>query len=544
MKDSEKSLNLDNEALGSDVLLSAARPDLYRINAFRISALPIDATAHDISRQTEKLKMMEKFSGNIRQNGGPLPLDPIPNADDIREAMQRLRDPERRLVDEFFWFWPHELGQSNNDGALTALARNDLKTAGEIWFKQERGSSQANVSMHNLAILAHLAALDLEHKAESKRLADDVSQRRDSYWKEAFKRWKILLEHEGFWSRLSARIRQLDDPRLTTGTARRMRASLPLALLCINAQLAVRTAERGDTDETSRHMRIMRDSGLDQSVIDEALQRAVKPIRERIKTLCKSAESEADTDPIHADQVTKRLLDQTRPILAALDCLLTSGNATRDGAHDEVALCALSCQVSFANKTENWKTSLELLEFVQSIAASQSIRERIKENINIVRANLDHQLLYETCWFCKKRPAKKNVTIEVKMYGDITYNHSFFRFGTEVSWRQATIQVPRCAICNSAHMRPDALRVIGGILSGLVGLVSCIAIVNDNDEAILKGLLIFGVYTAIGTAIGYGIGMVHNFLRGIKSLSTYIKFPRVQELKILGWEFGEKPPNL
>jgi formylglycine-generating enzyme required for sulfatase activity len=374
---------------GFEVLLEAARPDLYRTNAFRVAGLSVDATARDISRQVEKLKLMEKLGGGTSQVAGLLALDPAPDADAIREAMQRLRDPERRLVDEFFWFWPHQLGQSQTDEALTALGRGDAKAAADIWVKQESAQSDSNISMHNLAVLQHTTALDLEHIASSRPLSGEQKKERDQYWQKAFKRWKTLLEHEGFWSRLTARIRELDDPRLTTGTVRRVRASLPLALLSINAELAVRAAECGDTAEAQQHVRIMRASGFASDVADGALHRAVAPVRERIKVLCKTAEQEADADPVHADQVTRRLIEQTRPLLAVLDCVLPQGNPTRDGAHDEVALRVLACQIPFGNKTENWKVSLELVELALPIAASESARQRIRENIEIVRKNAE-----------------------------------------------------------------------------------------------------------------------------------------------------------
>ena len=56
---------------------------------------------------------------------GPLSIKPPPSLDEIREAMQRLRDPEKRLVAEFLcflWFWPEGFGQSKSDTAIETLA--------------------------------------------------------------------------------------------------------------------------------------------------------------------------------------------------------------------------------------------------------------------------------------------------------------------------------------------------------------------------------------------------------------------------------------
>jgi hypothetical protein len=204
----------------------------------------------------------------------------------------------------------------------------------------------------------------------------------------------------------------------------------------------------------------MRGSGFPQPAIDEALRQAVEPIRERLKTLCKAAEGEAAADPAHADQVARRLLDQARPLLAIVDCLLPSRNPTRDGAHDEVALCALTCEIAFGNKTENWKVFLELLERTLPLAAGESARTRIEENIRVVKENIE----VGTCWFCGKAPTHDSASINVNMYGDV--RTEFTGMGTRTTWKYGSVRVPRCATCKRIH----AFRGLNGLLSFFSGL--------------------------------------------------------------------------
>lgn len=531
MHEFQNSVSAIASASGSEILLAAASANIYRINAFRISGLHIDATTREISNQVEKIDKLKKYGGKNSNNS--FDLTSAAADDFLREAMQRLRDPERRIIDEFFWFWPHKLGQSKKDEALKALANNNLEKARDFWVVQEATSSEANVSMHNLAVLSHLRALDFEYKAQSTKLSERDIKIRDYDWRETFKRWKILLEYEGFWSRFNARIRELDDPRLTTGTARRIRESLPLALLSINACLAVQAAETDNISEAKRHLQIINESGFDHAVISEALRRSVEPLRKRIKTLCKSA-SAGEIKPENALDIAQQLVKQTAPLLSILGILLPTENPTREGAQDEVALTTLSNIVSYANKTEKWQDSDELLHKAFGMAISQSAKTRIQKNIDIFKANVEYDLEYKTCFFCKANPSEDVANLKVSMHGNIE------RYYNRITWNYVDVTVPRCAGCKKAHERLENYLTFGGVAGTLLGLGSCIAIASYNDEVLIGGIVMGISIIFIGVGIGNFIAK-KNTPAGIKPLSDKNNFSRIKELLKSGWSFGQRP---
>lgn len=523
--------------ISSEILMEAAQPDVYRSNAFRISGLPIDATTRDISRQVDKIKMTEKYGGVTLKTGGPFPLDPPPDADNIREALQRLRNPERRLIDEFFWFWPHTIGQSTSDNALQALARNDINTAKELWVNYEMMSSEANVSMHNLAVVSHLLALDFEFDGDSKSLNEKDAKMRDYYWLESFKRWKILLDHEGFWSRLVARVRQLDDPRLTTGTVRRIRETLPVALLFINASSAVKAAETGNNSNAKRHLKIIQESGFDNVVIENALLKAVEPIRNRIKTICKSADEDGDQNPKKAHHVARKVIDQTKQLLSILDLVLSSDNPIREGAHDEVALSVLTNLITYGNETSKWEKPFELVKEALKIAISESARSRIQMNYDTIKINYDYDLEYNNCFFCKENPPDDSAAVEQQMHGEVE------RYGGKIYWRYLTVKVPRCTKCKSAHNRITALSWIGALIFGVFGFSQCVSIMNADEDMWFGALLAFGFITSIGAGLGYLIGRFTS-PKNTKPKSHYSNFSRIKELLNMGWSYGSQPSDV
>src|SRR5688572_27031454 len=111
---------LDASSVHSDCkpLLDACSPRVYRNNAFRITGLPVDASTRDIKRRIDDLRAAEEMGGGADEHSHAFALDPIPSLEDIREAARRLQDPERRLIEEFFWFWPMEWGKGKSDLAL------------------------------------------------------------------------------------------------------------------------------------------------------------------------------------------------------------------------------------------------------------------------------------------------------------------------------------------------------------------------------------------------------------------------------------------
>ena len=516
----------------SKILMQAAKSDLYKTNAFRISGLPIDATTRDISLQIDRIRMMKKYGGKITKSEGPFPLNPPPDSDNMREALQRLRDPERRLIDEFFWFWPHIIGQGKSDNALQAISSNNINKAKEIWIKHETMSSESNVSMHNLAVLSHLQALDLESEDNSTSINVKDKKMRDYYWLESLKRWKTLLNHEGFWKRLAERVIQLDDPRLTTGTVKRIRETLPVSLLFINANLAVKAAESGNNSEAKRHMKIIKDSGFDNAVIESALAKAITSIRNRIKTICNSADEEGDENPEKCIIIAEKVIIQTKKLLSILNVILPTDSPIRIGAHDEVALSTLGNIITFGNKTEKWKKPYELVKKILEIAISESARSRIQMNHDTIKSNYESDKSYGTCFFCKENTPDETASIDQPMHGEVHNN------GYQITWRHLSIEVPRCSSCKKIHITTTTIATISFFIFLVLGIVLFSSILDEDQWFI--GLVGCGIISSIAAWIGFALTR-SKFPDHIKPKSDESNFPPIQELIKKGWAFGEKP---
>jgi hypothetical protein len=548
-----------------EVLREVAGPDIYRLNPFRIAELPVDAGARDISRRQSIIKQANQTGQSVPAGyGRALPLNDALDPDTFSEAIQHLNDPERRIVYEVFWFWPRQFGESRKDEAFAALARGEKDMVYRFWLKQRENPADGAYALHNLAVLSHASALDLEQVALTRALSDQERAERDSWWQQAFRYWASLIEDEAFWSRLTGRIRALDDPRLPTGVARRMSMYLSQTLLFINAQLAVSAAERNDLAGCRQQVALMRASGFDQQVIEESLRHAIEPTRDRIKALCKMIETRLNGDLVDTGDTVERFLGQSESLLAILDSLLPAGNATRDGMHDEVAQHALGALVVYGNKTEKWAIVLPLIDRIYNLAVGPALRTRIEENRKSAKDNMS----LIQCWYCGKNESEKACAYELKVYGEVQRVPTIVngQLGTQLQWRGGSIQVPRCSSCKAQHGRrmprtsvsqppnpQKASQAVWGWGCGLNVLLFVIISAatggNGAGAAVAISIVLLIITSVIAGAARSG---ARNYIpptpppqpvlpSGIRAATDCRAFPLVQQLLSQGWQIGERP---
>ena len=363
-------------------LLDACTPLVYIHNAFRITGLAVDASTRDIKRRIDDLKAAEEMGDAEEEHSHAFALHPPPGLELIREAALRLRDPERRIIEELFWFWPMEWGRGKQDPALVALANGDKESPLDTWTQavSEGYAKSSIVSKHNLGVFYQLVALDWEELALEQDLSADSMIRIDKYWRRCFEWWEELTEDETFWSLVAERIRSFDDPRLTTGFARRMRATLPEAMDKINALLAMQFIENGKPELARKHIVYMKEThqGLDD--VPKTLAMITEPLQTRIRHAVEKATEIAERQPERAAQAAHDLFETVSGPLEIIRSILPPEDHHRIDLCDAVAEAGLACQDSLAREQRDWKQCLAILTEAQCFAESEETRERIAEH--------------------------------------------------------------------------------------------------------------------------------------------------------------------
>jgi hypothetical protein len=369
-------------------LFEAATKDVFRKNAFRITGLSVDATAREVGKHADKLKMLAELGQDPHSATAALPIKPPPSLDEIREAIQKLKDPEKRLVDEFFWFWPEEFGKSQSDPAIQALTRGDLSSAIDIWSGREKSGNDGVVAAHNLALVFHVRALDSENALIKSDGTGESRQKIGDFWQGAFKRWERLATDDAFWEKVTGRIRQLNEPNLPTGFARRMRATLPEALDKINAELAVEFALAGKMGYAKVHIQFMRETNQGLDNVEQTAELVLTPARNRLKEQIRRAKDRADKNPRDSANAARDLLEQARHTLQLFDLFFDKDADVRNELFDEVAALCNQLPVAYQKATGDNLPCLEILRAVLPFATSMELRQQIEKNISTLTGNL------------------------------------------------------------------------------------------------------------------------------------------------------------
>src|ERR1700730_15947306 len=388
MTQSESFTNTGHASAECKPLLDIATKHLFEKNAFRITGLPVDVTTRDLGKHAEKLKLLAEL-GQDPQPTAAFPLRPPPTLENIRGAIQRLKDPEKRIIDEFFWFWPENFGESHLDAAIQALQKGDLQTAADIWMSQRKHPAVGVVATHNLALIFHIEALNwenysLRHDVDSKR-REEVTE----YWNAAFYRWNRILTNEQFWEKVLIRVRQLKEPNLTTGFVRRMRTTVPAAVVKINAELALAFAAASKPELARLHTSLMDRISEGAAHAGKIVELVLTPARKRLQEQVQNATENGEKNPSDAIAVARQLLEQTREPLSLFDLFISKNAHCRNDAFDQVAEICNRLQVSYHKATNDNETCLEFLRVVLPLAASTDLRMQIGKNIVTLVENIE-----------------------------------------------------------------------------------------------------------------------------------------------------------
>ncbi|MET9679241.1 hypothetical protein [Streptomyces coeruleorubidus] len=372
-------------------------PDLYRRNAFRVTGASTRAARRTIVRRRQQIATAAK-AGVAVGPAGALPLPDAAGPEELRTAFDVLDHPQRRIVDELFWFWE-------------APDASDVSCPCEPELHRR----------HDEAVRAHARALDAElegGEAPRRRGAGGPKrpagkkgrggpQRRaerpeEEYWQTAARLWRGLLGQRAVWAHLRHRVAALDDKRLTETAVTVLEAEVRRVLVSAVAGLAAHTR---DPARLARYCTQWTWTG--RGVLGEALEEQLTPLYESAERELRETGQELAGAFSERDRKTAAtaaagtLRARVVPVVERLGAFADFGMSLGVGQlSDTTALLLNNCAVALSptsDTTPPVRDSFDLLDLALRLKPYEGTRRTIEQN----RARLDEAGV----WFDKAKPA-------------------------------------------------------------------------------------------------------------------------------------------
>lgn len=373
---------MENDSL---IIEQVANADLYLNNAFRILEVPVNVDEKEIRRRQKIIDF--SISNNQTPPGGPFSLfaHPVNTKEALTSAIYKIHDPNKRFLDEFFWFWPSESEEENNQ-ILSLISENRMDALLDLWQADDNF-----INIHNLAVYSHMSALDLERKLVDSGLSEIQKKRLQVNWMNAYKRWDGILGSSNLWDWCYKRVDEYSDARLTENDVQSLMDRTLPSLVAINANLALDFLNREKFEiEAERHFEIINSSSLPEEKKHIVFSKIVSPVCDRISLFISNTELSCEKDPIHSDKFIRDLVDNSMPLLSITDRFHGNAQDDRQIIHDKVVMAARKLLVPYVKKTDDWQTARDLTNRIKNIAIGDETRELLKDDLTGIE-NLSKQ---------------------------------------------------------------------------------------------------------------------------------------------------------
>lgn len=337
---------------------------LIEENPFRVLGLPVDASEKEIVKRFSDLEILAEM-GKEKKYDSDLnfiaPINRTPGL--IREARQKIEQPQNRFYQSLWWFWPNN---PVDELAIDVLQDGDSQKALNLWQAAIQGASpnRNNISnFKNLGLLALWLSVKEEFinehtfKTGAIFTGQFISSKEFNFYQssilEGFSNYELGQSSADFINDLYAAFVTFHG---NNNAIAQKRFLSYVSKFPVNATKNIKSAL------TSRPLR--------------NIDRAISKSKDR-----------RDLDPSHAANVGFHLKNAVRDEVKILEDILSQDNLEYQIVCDKVAEELLECAISYFNfhlrvntGTDPGDKAYQCLRIAKDFAIGAIIKNRIKEN--------------------------------------------------------------------------------------------------------------------------------------------------------------------
>lgn len=156
---------------------------LFLENAYNVLGLDTSASQKEITKRAKDIINLLRIDEHSEYETDLAFAKVSRKEGNVKEAVQRLSSPTKRIKEYFFWF---DVENDVDEKALKLLQSNDIESAVSLWESEaNKETASGFVAKKNLAIVSSLLLLE---KGQKKYLTQSIGY------------WKDIILSEKFWS--------------------------------------------------------------------------------------------------------------------------------------------------------------------------------------------------------------------------------------------------------------------------------------------------------------------------------------------------------
>lgn len=365
-------------------------------NSYHILGLDTSASERDVLKRSKEiinhLKVDDVFDCN-------LDIELFKNfrtEDTVRDALQRLQSPRKRIKEYFFWF---QIIDSIDERALGLFRVKDYLNAIKTWQNVSKGqSTKAFFYKKNLAVLYCLSLFAEDNK---------------NYLRDSLITWKELLDSVKFWSSFSKVYKLYDEQTASKDIISEFRKHVIEYLSDIYAELH-HIHKSSDYINEFQNVFSVKGEKIEKNILGPAYQ----VINQAVEGLEKMEVSEDGIFDKEESKGIKRFITTVQQELNKLIDLGLYNDSQTKIMRDRAANALRTIVLDLHNNLNELQRSEGLLEIAIKLAGMESLKNRLQGELEQIQKNI-------------KDDAKDSLVIEIPgtFYGaTIVFKNTFIQY--------------------------------------------------------------------------------------------------------------------
>lgn len=334
-------------------------------NSFNILGLPSSATQKDISRRSKEI-IARLHVDDVPSYPNDLPiLNGHRKEDSVREAVQKLSSPKKRIKEYFFWF---QISDEIDDEAIKLLCNKNPNDAALVWEKRvEQDDIKSNLYRKNLAILYSLL----------------LSTTKDNqFLLLALKNWNAIISSDKFWVAYLKLFKLHDELATSDDIFADFRQQVVPFLSDLFTEISQSHGDNGIYSEFTKAFSA-KGGKIESNILAPIFER-IESAAEELRKMNVSSDGVLDNEERAAIQ---GLLEKVKPDFQQIDDLGLKDDGQSKTMRDRFANALRSVTLDIYSNIGEVDESLSLMNSALQLSGTVGLRTKIEEDIQVITKN-------------------------------------------------------------------------------------------------------------------------------------------------------------